>query len=770
VKNIILLILIVCIKSTYAQKVGLVFSGGGAKGLAHIGVLKALEENNIPVDYITGTSMGAVVGAMYAAGYSPEEIEYIALSDEFQNWVAGKYSSNYSYFYQKKPENPSFFTAKIQIDTSFNLKLRSNLINDIPLNFALIELLSQASANAKDNFDNLFIPYRCMVSDVLSQEMIALKKGNLAEAVRGSMTVPLVYRPIKIDDKYVFDGGLYNNFPVDIMKKDFNPDVIIGANVSSKNFTDYPKDNDDKLMNRLLVYLFLSKTDSSAIGKNGIYIEPEMANYSATNFKPVKAIIEAGYLQTLANMEEIKAKIAKRVSKEEITAKRKAFTGKNPYLTFNQVNVYGVNSKKRSYIKNTFNYDNKQLSLLEIKEGYYKLLGDDNFETVYPSLKFKPETNNYEFDVQVQSETNFKVDLGGNISNRPISNIYLGLQYNYLNKLAYTFNSNFYSGRFYQSAQSAIRVDFPFKTPLFLETEFVYNNWDYFSSGELFAINNRPPAFIKQSDKRIGLKFGIPISRNTVLTLNGAYFHNRDNYSPTENFSVGDILDKSTFDGFLSSIRYTKNKLNYKQYANTGSYLSYGLSYYTGTENYQPGNILRNTPEFNLITPSANNRQWFKFDIKAEKFYRISSHYHLAYVTDNVYANRPTFTTFKSNLLSTAAFYPLQDSRSIFLDNLRADKYLSLGMKHIFLLKRNLDLRLEGYVFQPFNEVNLKGLQQTKLGSLFSDRHLIGASSMVYHSPVGPIALNLNYYQDQPRPLGILFHIGYLLYNKRAIE
>lgn len=233
-KLLLLTVYIAIFKLSFAQKVGVVLSGGGAKGLAHIGVLKALEENNIPIDYVTGTSMGGVVGAMYAAGYSPQEMEYIALSTDFQDWVSGKYDSDYSYYFQKKPLNPSFIKAKLQIDTGFNVKFRSNLINDVPLNFALIELLAQASANAKNNFDHLFIPYRCIVSDILSQKTIPVKSGNLVEAVRGTFTVPLVYRPIKVNGKYVFDGGLYDNFPVDVMKKDFHPDVIIGSNVSSK--------------------------------------------------------------------------------------------------------------------------------------------------------------------------------------------------------------------------------------------------------------------------------------------------------------------------------------------------------------------------------------------------------------------------------------------------------------------------------------------------------------------------------------------------------
>ncbi|RZL20507.1 MAG: patatin, partial [Pedobacter sp.] len=234
------MLFILCCAKLHAQKVGLVFSGGGAKGLAHIGTLKALEENQIPIDYITGTSMGGIVGAMYAAGYSPKQIEQIAVSKEFQNWVNGRYTSDYTYYFQKNAPNASMLTAKVAIDTGFHFSFRSNIINDIPLNFAFLELFSQASAVSKDNFDNLFVPYRCMVADVLSQKSITVSKGSLAEAVRATMTVPIVYRPIKLDGKYVFDGGLYNNFPADVMEKEFKPDYVIGANVSSKTYNEYP--------------------------------------------------------------------------------------------------------------------------------------------------------------------------------------------------------------------------------------------------------------------------------------------------------------------------------------------------------------------------------------------------------------------------------------------------------------------------------------------------------------------------------------------------
>ncbi|HTN21879.1 MAG TPA: patatin-like phospholipase family protein [Pelobium sp.] len=768
-KKILLLLFFFSAKTIFAQKVGVVLSGGGAKGLAHIGVLKALEENNIPIDYITGTSMGGVVGAMYAAGYSPKEIERIALSTDFQDWVSGRYDSDYSYFFKKKETNPSFVSAKLQIDTGFNFRFRSNLVNDIPLNFALLELLAQASANAKNNFDNLFVPFRCIVSDVLSQKMIPMKSGSLVEAVRGTFTVPLVYRPIKVNDKYVFDGGLYDNFPVDVMKKEFAPDVIIGSNVSSKTFNTYPKDIDEKLMNKFLMYLFLSKTDSTAIGENGVYIQPDLSNYTATNFSPVEELIKKGYDATMAEIEKIKSKTKKQVTGESVAEARKRFIAKNPYLTFKSIKISGVKGKRRKYVENVFKRMNYKLSIHEVKQAYYKLLGDDNFETVYPKINYLPAENTYEFELIVQPEKNFKLDFGGAIASRPVGSAFIGLQYNFLRQKSYTLNANFYTGRFHESAQGAFRIDVPEKHPFYLESEITYNHWNYFESNQLF-LENVKPTFLEQSDSRFIQSIGLSTGKNAKMTLFGGYINTTNNYSPTESFTTGDILDKTDFNGFITGLNYQKNQLNRKQYPSKGSSLAVGLTYFDGSEAYKPGNTFRNDPIYPTLTESKFYRSWFNFKVTNEKYFRLKPKYSLGYLFEGAYSTRPNFASYKSNLIYTPAFYPLQDSKTLFLENLRANKYLAAGIKNVYSAARHLDFRLEAYIFQPYKEILKVGNQATKLGDAFADQHFIYSGAAVYHTPIGPVALNFNYYDDKAKKIGVFFHIGYLLYNKRALE
>jgi NTE family protein len=769
-KSFLTLLILMCSFAAKAQKVGLVFSGGGAKGLAHIGVLKALEENNIPIDYIVGTSMGGVVGGMYASGYTPAEIEKLALSSDFQDWISGNFKDNYKYFFNKKPENPSFLTAKLQVDTGFNIKLRSNLINDVPLNFALLELYGQASANAKNNFDSLFVPFRCIVADVFSQEMIPVSKGSLSEAIRGTFTVPLVYRPIKVNDKYVFDGGLYNNFPVDVLKEEFKPDYIIGTNVSSKTFNDYPKENDEQLMNRILVFMFLSKSDSTAIGKNGTYIQPDLSHYSTTNFSPVAELIQKGYEAAMLDMPEIKKAVKERTNPEVLEKKRQQFRKRASPLEFKKIIATGINSKQRKYVERVIKSDvNEQPTLDEVKTGYYKLVADDNFETVYPTIRYDPKEEGYNFELQVQRQKNFKIDFGGAISTRPVSNAYVGLQYNYLRKNSYTFSANFYSGGFYESAQGMSRMDVPGSLPIYVEVEFTYNHWNYFNKSQIF-IENVEPTFIKQSDRRAVLKLGIPLGNNGKLETQTGLINFQDTYSPNQRFQFGDIMDHSNFSGLMTSATFSRNLLNRRMYASSGSSFNMGINLYTGTEKYTPGNILRGEPEFSPLSSGKFSRSWFKAQISREAYPFQGKRYTLGYLTELVVSNKPTFSTYKSTLLSAPAFYPLQDSRSLFLEKFRANSYAAAGIKNIIKISKNMDARAEFYIFQPLEEFVPVNLQSVSYGTFIGKTYTAATAGLVYHTIAGPVSLSFNHYDGEKKNFGVMFHIGLLIYNKRSFE
>jgi NTE family protein len=150
-----------------AQKVGLVLSGGGARGLSHIGVIKLLEENNIPIDYIAGTSAGAVVGSLYAQGYSPEEMIRLVNTEDFYNWATGTFDEEHTYYFKKKDPNASWVTLKFSADSAgVHTTFPSSIISSVPVDFALMENNAGAITKAKYNFDSLFVPFRCVASDI----------------------------------------------------------------------------------------------------------------------------------------------------------------------------------------------------------------------------------------------------------------------------------------------------------------------------------------------------------------------------------------------------------------------------------------------------------------------------------------------------------------------------------------------------------------------------------------------------------------------------
>jgi len=169
------------------QKVGLVLSGGGAKGLAHIGIIKVLEANNIPIDYITGTSMGAIVGGLYAAGYTTDEMEELFRSEEFYFWSTGKIQEEYRYYFKQPEDNPSWIEIRMERkDGKVRILPPTNIIPQFQMDFTFMELMAPTTAIIGGDFDQLMVPFRCVATEVHRNKQVVLGSGDLGEAIRAT--------------------------------------------------------------------------------------------------------------------------------------------------------------------------------------------------------------------------------------------------------------------------------------------------------------------------------------------------------------------------------------------------------------------------------------------------------------------------------------------------------------------------------------------------------------------------------------------------------
>ena len=742
--------------TSYAQKVGLVLSGGGASGIAHIGVMKALEENNIPIDYITGTSIGALVGGMYAVGYSPAYLEQMVKTEAFKNLAYGKVDNKYIYYFKNKDENASWITFKLSLDSIIEPTIPTNIVSSVPIDLKLMELFSAPAALAKYNFDSLFIPFRCVASDVEAKKSVIFNKGDLNQAVRASLSYPFYIKPIPVNGKLLFDGGLYNNFPSDIMYADCFPDFIIGSNVTGNA----PPPDEDNVLSQIRSML-VSKTNYNVLCENGIIIEPK-TDVALFDFDNPQELIDSGYAMAMRQMPQIKEIVERRVSKEELDKKRAAFFKFQQPINFSNINVEGLNPKQANYIRKVIEHKSKIITIENFRPEYFRLAADERIKHIFPTAKYN-DNGYYDLNLRVKKEKDLITFFGGNFSNRPINMGYVGLQYNYFRKIAATVTGNTYFGKLYSSVQAKIRLDFPFRIPIYIEPNVTYNRWDYFKSSYKFFEDLKPP-YLLQRDKFAELNLGVP-ARNKGKFIAAAGIGNLTyQYYQIDKFTQTDTADRTDFNLFTSNLMYEFNSQNRKQYASEGSHFLVSARYINGQEDTQPGSTAIDKSKF------RKTREWFQYKVIFDTYYKRRGTLRLGVYFESVFSTQPFFENYTASILAAPAFQAIPESKTIFQEAYRAHKYISGGLKNVISIKKNIDLRIEGYIFVPYEsivkDINFKAIY----GGVFETKRYVATVAAVYHTPLGPLSFSVNAYDKDPQSFSFLFHMGYILFNRRITD
>jgi len=757
----LLLVFLLLTCSLQAQKVALVLSGGASKGVTHVGVLKALEENNIPIDFIAGTSMGAIIGGLYASGYSPQEIEAYVTSDEFEKWATGEIDPKYSYYFKKSYPDASWIEIKFDYNNK-ERKLKShlptNLISPHSLDFAFMEYYSAAAAVADYNFDSLFVPFRCVASDIESNTAVVFDHGHLSSSIRASMTFPFYFKPIRVDNKLMFDGGMYNNFPVDVAIECFDPDVIIG----SKAVSNFSTPDEDDLMSQIQ-NMIVSKTDFS-LPENSILIEPEIPEVSIIDFSKVESVIDSGYQAVIRKLPELNAKIQKKIHPVEVNEKRNIFINKKSSLIIDTIIINGLNSSQSKYVYKLIKSKSKYLTLDKLREEYFKLLADNKISYIYPTLNFDADNNFYQLHLKIKRAERFSIGFGGNVSSRAATAAFLGAEYRFLGRHAVSLIGNGYFGRFYSSGHFNTRVDFAGSIPLYLSGSYTYNHKDFFKNSTYF-FEDQDPSFLIQNENFGALEIGLPATNNGKFVNSYNYGYTKDEYYEDNSFSSTDTADRTYFDFFSGDLCFELNSLNNKQFANRGARLLLSMKYITGDEKTIGGS----TSEFPGME-IQNSHNWFQLKAEYDNYFKKIGFLTLGFYGELLISNQPDFSNYTSTILRTPAFEPLPDMQTLFLPNYRSKNYAACGLKTIFNIYKQFNLRLEGYVFQPYEELSEEDDGGATPKKELAYRSYVGSGIFVYHSPIGPISLAFNYYDRAENNFSVMFNIGYILFNKGALD
>lgn len=280
----LLLLLLGYTLSAERKKVGVVLSGGGAKGVAHIGVLKALDEAGIPVDYVVGTSMGSIIGGLYAIGYSPGQLDSLVRVQDWEYILSNRTKRNKLVFSQK--DNREKYLLSIPLFQDKFIKIPAAMISGQNI----FNLLTELTIGYHDSisFHDLPIPFACMAANLVNGEEVVLDKGNLAAAMRASMAIPGVFNPVYQGDMVLVDGGIANNFPVDLVKK-MGADIVIGVDVTADLRTGEHLNSTLNVINQMTSFLGIRKYNEN-VKLPDLYIKPDIVPYSAASFE--KAAID----------------------------------------------------------------------------------------------------------------------------------------------------------------------------------------------------------------------------------------------------------------------------------------------------------------------------------------------------------------------------------------------------------------------------------------------------------------------------------------------
>lgn len=739
----------------YSQSVAVVLSGGGAKAFSHIGVLRALEENDIPVDYIIGNSMGAMIAGLYASGYSPQEIEFLLSNPELYSFKRGN-AKNDIFTFQQFEDDASWINIPLNFKKGQRISLPLNMYNVQDLDYLVMEFFAGPSAAAHYNFDSLMIPFRCVATDIDSSRLVVLSKGDLAMAVRASLTFPFFIRPIRIDSVLLFDGGMYDNFPVDIAIEQFDPDFIIGSK-AVRNFSSPQEDDIVSQMQNMLTQKANFAIDSS----QGIIIQSNSGTESIFHFEKIKQYIDSGYIATMREIPVLKERIKRRKSLYEKSLERALFISKQPASTISDIRIYGLNKKQETYFQKSIRFKKGEMSTRLFEKQYNRLLANENIRNAYPSMKYNELTNKFDMRLDITLEDPFNVKFGGYISSSGVNEAYLYFGYHQLGKSAKHFSVNAYFGTFYNSISAMSKIEFQGKLPVYIMLDALGSQTNYFANSNYF-FDDRSPAYIIENENYVDVNIGIPVGLSHVLRAGLANINLNYTYYQNNSFSRTDTADQSNYYFLNPYIEFERNSLNRKQFATKGSYFLLAANYYGGNEHTTPGSTNQSTNEI------ETDRDFFVLTTRYQQYLTVFKPFILGLSADFVYSNKPLFSNYLSSLLMASVYQPIQLMKSTFVENYRADSYGAVGAKAIFNILNNLDIRFEGYYFLPYQKILLTDNmeQNVEFSAPFSYQYLVGSGQLVYYTPIGPISASINYFDQPSGKFLFLFNIGYLIFNK----
>ncbi|MDP4282003.1 MAG: hypothetical protein Q8867_07605, partial [Bacteroidota bacterium] len=667
----------------------------------------------------------------------------------------------YTYFYRKEDPNGSWVSMDFNFKKKITAQLPTNLVSPQELDYRLMLICAPAEAVSNRNFDSLFVPYRCVVSDIDSSHAIVLDKGSLGNSIRGSMSIPFVYTPMQINGKLVFDGGMYNNFPCDVAKNIYHADVIIGSRVAER----YGKPERDDPVSQLLIMLMGHQQDTIPYS-NSVLITPKIPKFNMLDFSHFKALSDSGYKEAMIAMPRLKALIHRTCDTVTLNARRKAFKAKEPPIVFDSILITGLTKPQQVFIRRQLKHGHSTISSKELESQYFRLMDEGFIKFIYPTAWYNPVTGHYDLHLDIQKTEDFNLQFGGNLSIATTNEAFLQLKYKLLLAKPIRFKINGYFGRFYNSIQLAQRVDFNSRIPWYLYGAYTINSFNYFKNS-IYFFDDKTPSYIIDREYFGDGRIGVSVTNKGKLYFQGIYAYTKSSYYQGNTFSRTDTADLTGFTFFSPRLNFEMNSMNRKQFASAGSRFLISLGYISGREGFLPGSMSNETNRKEIV----NYHNWYQLHASYDNYFQTIGPIKLGIYLEGMVSDQPLFSNYTSTVIFAPSFEPIPEMQTLFMPAFRAQDYIAGGLKTIVTIVKKLEFRAEGYVFQPYQAIlKSESGNQAVLGTKFADRAYIAGGTLTYNAFLGPLSISLNYYDKAENPWSVNLNFGYILFNNKSLH
>ena len=392
----------------HRPKVGVVLSGGGAKGFAHIGALRVIEEAGIPIDYIAGTSMGSIVGGLYAVGYDPDMMQKLCTEQDWDLIIKDQVPRKFMPL--EKRLNERHYLVSLPMKKG-KLKINRSMVDGVYVNMLLTRLTMPAYKDR--DFDSLPVPFLCIGTDMLSADPIEFRKGSLAQSIRSSMSIPFLFEPVEYDGYLLCDGGLTNNFPVQNVRAQ-GCDIIIGVDLEIIKSDPEVLDNSLKVLERLIAVVSQDKSNV-AREQCDILIRPDIGKANIMSFNDFSPIINCGEKGARDMFPQLK-RLADSLQAIEPFEPVRHHTQPVNKITVSGVEVVGVDEYDSKILKSEFGDDfPREFDIDEIETTVVKIYSQGYYSNVYYEIIDTPDGNILRF--HCKHKTSLTFNLGAHYDN-----------------------------------------------------------------------------------------------------------------------------------------------------------------------------------------------------------------------------------------------------------------------------------------------------------------------------------------------------------------